>query len=71
MNFLAKLGRVIAAHRKQSGLTQEDLAGLTEMDRAFISLVENGRTSPSVTTLVRIAEAMNTSASKLLQSAGK
>lgn len=38
-----KLGMVVRDARKQQGLTQEDLAGLTGTGRRFISDLEQGK----------------------------
>lgn len=56
---LLKIGRNIVARRKELGMTQEDLAGLAEMDRSYISEIENGRKNMSLISLMRIAEALN------------
>ena len=39
---LAGLGNRIREHRKQLGLTQEDLAHKAEIDRSYIGGVERG-----------------------------
>lgn len=69
MTTLAKLGERIADLRNRRGLTQEDLAGLAEMDRSYISEIENGHKNLSVTSLIRIAEVLNERPGKLLDSA--
>ena len=56
MTTLVKLGEKIADLRKRRGLTQEDLAGLADMDRSFISEIENGHKNLSVTSLIRSFE---------------
>lgn len=62
-----QIGRRIVALRKKLGITQEDLAGEAEIDRSFLSEIENGHKNLSVETLVKIAEALNVKASKLLE----
>lgn len=69
MSELANLGRHIADLRKRRGLTQEALAGLTEMDRSYISEIENGRKNLSVVSLIRIAGALNERPGDLLDTA--
>lgn len=64
---LCSIGQNIAAARKAKGLTQEDLAGLAEMNRAFLSNIENGKTSLSVMMLVRIAEALDVTPGALMK----
>jgi transcriptional regulator with XRE-family HTH domain len=66
MSALKKLGRNIAAQRKRLDMTQEDLAGLAEMDRSYLSEIEGGKKNLSVLALLKIAEALNVHSSKLL-----
>jgi len=39
----AKLGKLIRARRKESGLTQKQIAALNDVGTRFISDVENGK----------------------------
>lgn len=64
---LLEVGQRIAEERKKQGLTQEGLAGLTDMDRSFLSEIENGHKNFSITTLIRISEALKVDASFLLE----
>jgi transcriptional regulator with XRE-family HTH domain len=54
----AHVGARIAAERKRRGLTQDQLAVLSEIDSSNIRSYESGRAMLSVQTLVRIAEAL-------------
>lgn len=56
-----KLGEKIRALRKQRGITQKDLAG-DKITRNMLSLIESGNASPSVSTLLYIAERLETPA---------
>lgn len=47
-------------------MTQEDVAFEAEMDRPFLSQIENGIHQPTVGMLFRIARALSTSASAIL-----
>ena len=58
MQELKKIGKTIAAMRKAKKLSQEDLAGLAEMDRSFLSEIENGHKNFSILVLFRLAEAL-------------
>lgn len=49
--FTRKL-RVI---RESKGISQEELAARAGLDRSYISLVERGRRSPTVNTLIKIS----------------
>lgn len=67
MASLKQIGAQITVRRKKLGITQDELAGLAEIDRSFLSEIENGHKNPSITTLVKIAEALDTKVSALLE----
>lgn len=69
MTPLTIIGRRIAQKRKEQGLSQEDLAGLCDMDRSYLSEIENGHKNFSVTVLMNIAEALGIPSGDLLDSA--
>jgi transcriptional regulator with XRE-family HTH domain len=50
--------RKIAQIRHQKGMTQEDLAGEADINRAFLSNIENGRANFSITMLLKIASSL-------------
>jgi len=54
-----KVGQRIAYLRKQSGLNQEQLAAAADIDRAFISRIENGKRRAYLETFAKIAKALN------------
>ena len=67
MTSLKKLGQKIAETRHKSGLSQEDLAGKADnMDRSYLSELENGHKNPSFLMLERIAKAMKVKVSDLI-----
>ncbi len=45
--------------RVLKGLSQEDLAKLANVDRSYISQIESGKKTPSISVLERIAGALN------------
>jgi DNA-binding XRE family transcriptional regulator len=57
-NIKEKVGRKIAELRKEAGLTQEQLAVKTNLDRTFIGYLEKGNRSPSLETSNKIARAL-------------
>jgi transcriptional regulator with XRE-family HTH domain len=59
-------GDVLKKARIQAGMTQEQLAFDAEIDRTFISRLENNRMSPTLDTLFRLSDAMGVPASKLV-----
>lgn len=56
----------MTAARKNRGITQDELAVLTQIDSSNIRGYEKGRAMMSVQTLVRIAEALNVEPGELL-----
>ena len=57
--FLNKLGSKIRILRNNKKLSQEGLAEMADLDRNFISLIENGKANPSIIYLKQIADALN------------
>lgn len=56
---------VLKARRLELGLTQEDLAGLIDLDRPYITMLEAGRKQPTLSVLWRIAAGLELSAGDL------
>lgn len=56
---------VLKARRLELGMTQEDLAGIVELDRPYITMLEAGRKQPTLSVLWRIAAGLQLSASDL------
>ena len=56
---LTSLANNVKKHRKQAGLSQEELAFQCDIDRTYISKVERGVANPSLLILVKIAETLN------------
>lgn len=55
-----ELGKKIRQMRQQLNLTQEELADRCELTKGYISQLENNLTSPSITTLCDILNALGT-----------
>ena len=66
MNLL-QLSQRIRELRSKSGLTLEQVAEKSGLTRSVLSKVENFRVSPSLSTLGKIARALGTTASDLLE----
>jgi len=60
------LGNELKKARKKAKLTQEALAGLANVHPTYISLLENNKKSPTLDTLIKICNALDVSASKLI-----
>ena len=65
------LGRAIAVRRKTLAFSQNDLAGMIEVDAETISRFERGTVLPSLRRLWRVAEALQVSLSELLSQASQ
>jgi len=52
------IGQQIRLFRKEKGMTLQQLADLVELSPSYLSQVENDKSSPSIATLRRIAEAL-------------
>jgi len=54
-------GQIIEQARKESKMTQSELAEKVGSNKSYISRIENGRTEPKVSTFYRIASALGRS----------
>jgi len=68
MGDLKTIGLAIMKARQAKGMSQEDLAGATDIARNYISKIENGHVSFSVPVLLKIAKALEMEPGKLLKS---
>lgn len=64
---IKEFGLVVKQLRKALGLSQEALADEANLDRTFISQLETGTKQPSLTTIFRLAVALQVEASELLR----
>src|SRR5690606_19720430 len=58
-------GRALRRLRTERGISQEQLAGASGLDRTFISLLERGLRQPSLTTLISLATTLEITLVKL------
>ena len=63
-----RFGEVLRELRLKRGLSQEELAFESDLNRQFISLLELGQRSPSLQTVYKIADGLGISGSELLAS---
>jgi transcriptional regulator with XRE-family HTH domain len=66
MTIEAAFGAVVRGARKERGISQEQLAFDSDLDRSFISQVECGHKQPSLVTIFQLAKALDTSPATLL-----
>jgi transcriptional regulator with XRE-family HTH domain len=64
---LIALGKVIRAERKKLGLAQESLAFEAGLDRSYLGGVERGEHNLSLVNIIKISEALNIKAYKLME----
>lgn len=70
MDLVQVFGRNVQERRKELGLTQEDLEGLTGLRRSYISDLERGRRNPTIKALQRLAEALQVEPAELVRLPG-
>ena len=66
---LVRIGSRIRDLRKERGLSQEAVAELSGLSRAYFGRIERGDADLSVTSLLKIARALNVPAAFLLEKA--
>jgi transcriptional regulator with XRE-family HTH domain len=66
MDHNEAFGRVVKELRAQLRLSQESLAEQIALDRSYISLIERGKRSASLNTIVQLAGAFKVSPSQLI-----
>jgi transcriptional regulator with XRE-family HTH domain len=62
-----KLGENLKRIRTQKHITQTELAKTLEVDKSFISNMENGKTNPTLSTIANLAQALGVSTNELLK----
>lgn len=60
-------GLAVRRRRVDLGLSQEELADKSGLHRTYISLIERGLRSASIETIIKLAKALRTTGSQLLQ----
>lgn len=67
MQSSKRLGENLRKLRLKNKLSQGDLAKMLNVNRAYISNIENGRMNPTLSTLEKIAGALGVSSCELLK----
>ena len=62
-----RLGENLKKLRLKKKMSQCDISRKLNVDRAYISSIENGRMNPTLSTLEKLAEALGISSSELLK----
>jgi len=68
MNSIStKLGQNLKKIRTKKGISQGDISRKLNMDRGYISNVENGKKNPTLNTLEKIADALGVGIDDLIK----
>lgn len=67
----AAFGLALRGLRLAAGLSQEQLGLESGVQRNFISLIETGQNQPTISTIFKLAAALDIKASKMLATAEK
>ena len=67
MEIKKKTGQRIKHIREQQGMSQKDLSYSADLDRSYITSVENGQRNISIVNLEKIANALKVSLSELFK----
>ena len=65
---LALLGREIRGLREEKNLSQEEFAGLADIDRAYYGGIERGERNVAALNIIKIADALGVEIGKLFPS---
>ena len=66
-----QFGLIVRRHRTAMNMSQETLAAEASCHPTYVSLLERGKRNPSLDTMLRIADALNTRASDLVRETEK
>lgn len=66
MDVAQAFGKVLREVRLEAGLTQEQLGLEAGVRRTFVSILELGEQQPTLTTITKLAEALNVKPSALI-----
>lgn len=66
MEPAAAFGKVLRQLRQKAGLTQEELGFEAELRRTYVSILELGHQQPSLTTILKLAKALDRSGGDLV-----
>jgi len=62
-----RLGDNIKKIRTRKGMSQSDICRALDMDRGYMSTIENGKKNITISQLERLAQALGVSVDKLLK----
>ncbi len=62
-----KLGKNLKTLRTRKGITQIEIANILGVDRSFVSNIENGKNNPTLSTITKLAKAINVPVDELFK----
>lgn len=60
-------GKVLREMRESNHVSQEKLAEYCDLDRTYISLLERGLRQPTITTIFKLANALNVTPAAMIE----
>lgn len=66
---LVALGAAIRRCRRVQGVSQEELAHRSAIDRSYMSSIERGSQNPGILSIIRVAHAMDMTMTELMAEA--
>ena len=67
MNESEKLGKNLKRIRTAKSISQGEISRILEVDKSFVSNIENGKTNPTLATIAKIAKAIGVSVGELMK----
>ena len=67
MNEAEQLGKNLKRIRIAKGISQGEIGRRLEVDKSFVSNIENGKTNPTLATIAKIAKAIGVSVGELME----
>lgn len=67
MNEAEQLGKNLKRIREEKGISQGEISRRLDVDKGFVSNIENGKTNPTLATIAKIAKAVGVSVGELMK----
>ena len=65
---IVQFGEKVKAARKKKNISQEELASIANLHRTYIGMIERGEKNITLINILKLARALDVSASQLLES---
>lgn len=66
-DYSKKLGENLKKIRTMKGITQTEIAKKLDVNKSFVSNIENGKTNPTLSTITNLADALGVTVNELLK----